>query len=1064
MFAMGADTPVFDSGTNIPEDWNGFPIMHETEKKDDEWLDGLIDTYKPVVRMVSSGDGELPIHRMLKNMISNKSPPFNDPFVEMHMNLWAHDGMYRVDYLKTEEKVGTQGTPDAAAKLAKLKGINNRFTSAAAGRGFNWYGLVTRTQKMDIQDMQPVVEQIAPLCDILRTLLHINGYVVHFDLHGGNMAVMNDGTAVIHDVGRMKLRDFETAEAPWELVRPIKSNMRVLRNVLGAMFQWPSAFMGFGQHYYIGRAFKNLRTMGEFGFGKETDKAIRLVDDAEIPANQALFNKNKARFEAWLDELNSNAKTGAKSKDSSDLVAKGEELANVYDTDGKRLVFNPNSRNFYKADGNEQNVYQGVVHLDNPFETRYYQIARIFDILSVLDTLSFTVVPGRSASVNAPKVAAKLIELLNETPPNATKEEVEKVVRGLVENSGAVGSIANDTESETNAAETYWKEVNEPRSGKKGSPPVASPPADAAAEAAKAAEAAEAAHRAALEDAQLAQGSTPPAANPAEPARTQKKGKSIQSGDKNIGVVVMSPEKVEKEYDAAVAHATLKGVALPDAILEEKPVGAPAAPPAGGGVPPKVGGSLGGVGTNAVTFVARVEGEAETLSFLPPPAAGEEAKAAKAGAAVITWSTTAPALEAVKEAAAAAGNPPPQLGDYIVGYVSKARDLKDKYETISRSSYAGHALLPISSYPCDFVGGVPPVGGPGYYDERDVTPEFKASRQKTVRAISAEADKQPLTCFILPKFKEKVEYLDIDVAIPAVLDVLLGLCIERDFVITDLHDSNMALHNGKGVTFDYDRLITKNTEGDPLANFIARIKEEEEGSMSLMQNQHVADTFIERRLGEMTFAMYFKIYDMLSVLSLLEVTCGLLPDAQKAAASAAVASCVATLKSDGDTPSSRESAVTELTNVLRPLKWPTTTLSSPLEAELKHRSVERRAAKIAEMKKTEEYWGVWNALGPYITAKLGLRRKANVDKAKETAATLLAKAKLRWEYAEAAIRALHDASADRQGKALAEAKAAKTAWEAATSGPMKRESGASARAFKLGGRRTFRRKGLPQLL
>jgi hypothetical protein len=40
-------------------------------------------------------------------------------------------------------------------------------------------------------------------------------------------------------------------------------------------------------------------------------------------------------------------------------------------------------------------------------------------------------------------------------------------------------------------------------------------------------------------------------------------------------------------------------------------------------------------------------------------------------------------------------------------------------------------------------------------------------------------------------------------------DVLDGLCIERDFVINDLHLGNMAIKGGRGYTFDFDLLITK---------------------------------------------------------------------------------------------------------------------------------------------------------------------------------------------------------------------------------------------------------------
>jgi hypothetical protein len=249
--------------------------------------------------------------------------------------------------------------------------------------------------------------------------------------------------------------------------------------------------------------------------------------------------------------------------------------------------------------------------------------------------------------------------------------------------------------------------------------------------------------------------------------------------------------------------------------------------------------------------------------------------------------------------------------------------------------------------------------------------------------------------------------------------------------------------------------------------------------MNLMQNQHVADTFRERRLGKMTFAMYFKIYDMLSVLSLLEVTCGLLPDAQKAAASAAVASCVATLKLKGDTQDNRKSAVEALNAVLMPLPWPTTILSSPLEAGLKRISVERRVAMVAKMRKDEAFWDVWQASPPSFGVKEGLRLtdKAEADKAE--AEKLVAEAKAKWEDAEAGIRALRRVPTYREKEALVAAKANHAAVAAMAAEAAEAARAARAAAIRAlhrdklprgpnsnpyGGRRTFRRKGLPQLL
>jgi hypothetical protein len=1070
---MGVDTPVFNNET--VGEWNGFPVMLNLTEKKKEQFNGWLAKYNPVVRMVSKGDGELPVHELLRKMLID-TPPFNQPFVKMHFNLVVGlDAVYPVDYNATLEKVKLQGED---LKTQKLESVGGRF-----GKD-KWFGLVTRTQRMDVADLNPELQRNA-MCAFLRVLLRIDGRMIHADLHRRNMAVMFDGKPVIHDVGRMKIRD--AADMPGA------PRSRILRNDIYSRFVNPNYYMGLSQHFYIARMFKKIRKLYGERFDPPTEEH-GWVQDYKKPSIESA-----KKFNTWLDSpatggggIETNYIQIARVYDIlsvlkglSDLprfTAAGQpaQLTAYYYARKAAVTLTNHIFGGYATKENVGNIVRGFLALSGTMGECGGKPAAGEKPEDPEDRYAATYMPddkfrdetrGNNAVVAAPPAPAppapappapesvdlRAVGRAERTLRHQEDALNEARIESLPEGDDELSAIRAVTETPDKVVVAAAAAENDENEDIEVALEIRTEDKSAAAKAEFAAR---------MEDAMLAQGSTPPAANPAKPARTQKKGKSIQSGDKNIGVVVMSPKKVEEEYDAAVAHATLEGVALPDAILEEKPVGAPAAPPAPAGVvgapTTKVGGSLGGVGTNAVTFVARVEGEAETLSFLPPEA---------------VIGTRQAAITMVNAAWAATRNPA-KVGDNIIGYVSTDRDLNVKYETIRTSPYAGHAVLPISSYPCDFVGGVPPVDGPTdgpqYYDERDMTPEFKASRQKTVGEISKEADKQPLTCFILPKFEEKVEYLAINRAIPAVLDVLRGLCIERDFVITDLHDSNMALYNGKGVTFDYDRLVTKNTKGDPLENFIKRIKEEEEGSMNVMQNQHVVDTFRERRLGKMTFAMYFKIYDMLSVLSLLEVTCGLLPDAaQKAAASAAVASCVAVLKLKGDTQYNRESAVTELTNVLRPLKWPTTPLSSPLEAELKRRSVERRVAMVAKMRKDEAFWDVWQASPPSFGVKEGLRLtdKAEADKAE--AEKLVAKAKAEWENAEAAIRALGPVPTDREKKALEMAKAnhaaraavAASAARAAAIRALHRDKfprGPNSNPY--GGRRTFRRKGLPQLL
>jgi len=1010
---MGADTPVFNN--EKMDGWNGFPVMlNPTPEKNQVWLDGLITKYNPVVRMVSGGlDGELPYHKMLREMLEN-TDPFNQPFVKMHFNLMAEpNSMYPVDYTATLEQVKLQGEP----KMTKrLEHVGNRFVAN------NWFGLVTRTQKSDVYDLATINQRDA-MCDLLRVLLRIDGRIIHADLHRGNMAIMYDGTPVIHDVGRMKIRDPKVDKV---LGAPIE---RAFYYALLTRFYKPNYYMGLSQHFYIARMFKKIRKLYGETFPPPTkENEWEREDPVPTPDNYAKFQK-------WLNDPATGGKDG---------------------------------------------------------ETNCFQIARVYDILSILKGLSDLSV-DRTAQLSAYYYARKTAVTLTSylLAGFATKENVNKIVRDFLALSGTMGRCGGkpvgdekpDAPEDRYAAE-YMGRSDETRGNPASAAPapvpvpvpVVSPlrPEEADLSAAGQAEIALRSHeddlnRARIESLSEKKGDaealeelsaievvieTPPEVKAAADKAFVVPPEDADEGAVEVALEIRSKSEsanVEVE-DAVLAKVKGPKTGVDDNVgplvrlADEKKKGS-AAPPAPAGVvgapTTKVGGSLGGVGTNAVTFVARVGDEAKTLSFLPPEADGYPGARQAAITIAKAWAT--------------AGKPPSQVGSNIVGYVSKARDLKDKYDTINGSPYAIHAVLPISSYPCKFAEYVTTLTPDKYYDARDVDEEFKKSRRDTVGEITKEEANAPLTCFILPKFKEKVEYLPINVAIPAVLDVLLGLCIERDFVITDLHDSNMALYNGKGVTFDYDRLVTKNTEGDPLANFIARIKEEEGGGMSLMQNQHVVDTFRERRLGKMTFAMYFKIYDMLSVLSLLEVTCGLLPDAQKAAAARAVASCVEALKVNGDTKDNRESAVEALKAVLMPLAWPTTILSSPLEAELKRISVERRVAMVANMRRDEAFWGVWQASGPAASGPL--RREKVRENKREAVEMAVARAKVKWEEAEAGIRALRRVPTVDEKKALEVAKA--KYYTAVRGGP---RTGPGGLNLPSGGHRTPRRKGLPQLL
>jgi GNAT superfamily N-acetyltransferase len=297
----GADTPVFNN--ERVGAWNGFPVMLNPNP---EQFDGWIAKYNPVVRVVSTGDGELEIHKMLRKMLDD-TPPFNQPFVKMHFNLVAEPGaIYPVNFAKTVLEVQRQGG-DAKTKEykeQKLAYVADKFA------GSDWFGLVTRTQKSDVFDLDPEPQRNA-MCALLRVLLRIDGQIVHADLHRRNMAVMFDGTPVIHDVGRMKVRDADMVGAP---------PGRVFRDALLDIFKYPNYYLGFSQHFYIARMFKRIRKLHGQTYEAPTitnrERGYRVVYQDPLPSDISM-----ERFKTWL---NAPAQMG---RDDTNYT----QIARVYD-------------------------------------------------------------------------------------------------------------------------------------------------------------------------------------------------------------------------------------------------------------------------------------------------------------------------------------------------------------------------------------------------------------------------------------------------------------------------------------------------------------------------------------------------------------------------------------------------------------------------------------------------------------------------------------------------------------------------------------------------------------
>lgn len=934
----GADTPVFN---NEPKGgWNGFPIMwmdvgmpdpKKTERQ--AWLDGQLKKFGAVVRMVSSGDGEITIHRMLKDMITKKDPPFNDDFVKMHINLWAGPGIYRVNYDQTLAAVKTQND----GKDGKLERINARFADAAKtqGKGFKWYGLITRTQSMDVSDL-PIVNRVHALCTILRVLLHIDGRIVHFDLHWRNMAVMGDGTPVIHDVGRMKIRDALDTFAPWEISCPYKTNKRILRNVLMPIFQWPNYNMDYKQYFYIARLFKDLRkTWGE-KFPKPVEPDWKHFDQPPrgTPEDKK-FEENIKNFEPWLDE--SSGASGDEVKDRRKRAANWvkwikeknpNELMKVYDEAGNVLDVIPDD---------------GFVYFDPPRETRYHQIARVFDILSVLAALSATASRERVAYYWARRAAVKICALLTASPPAATRARVQEIIRRFLATTGTSGDCGgNDPGNETAYATKYLGEVNDARTGKKfqagmtdeqkAAAAAAKAKADKLAQRAKeifdkkieaVKEAARqkvkeefARRRRALADAEAAGAAQSPVEAVEDVGELNKaviEGLNVESPvseeDKAVApeglpldeAIAALSEILRQSQEEEGEHEEQKGLYLsPVEVIAEADNAPPMenAPPDikrlrdlpvadDGAGEQAVEGSLDlSSPLTGVDYEVNPNGKAEPV--VPPTGGRQEGGVFKAaGYTAITFeahdetwdflpkATDSASATPLVEAIAATHRP-----STIVAYVSPDTKIVEIHDLVKSASSGPESPVGritntyLAHYPCTLAGMTDytvwkRVNG---RLQRQVMhfPKLPTSREdETIHNITESSQ---LECLLVLKFKETVQ----DLVYPqeklkALFEILDGLVeVDGAFVINDLHEGNIAvMPDGHAVTFDYDRTCTSEEFKADVNTILANIATYED----LPQYKHIVDLEGDAN-REKKIEKLVKISDILAVLTAVEAVTG----------------------------------------------------------------------------------------------------------------------------------------------------------------------------------------------
>lgn len=191
---------------------------------------------EPVARVVFAGDGELEVHRAVKNIC------IDIPMARKHTNTFLavyETHPYFLTGKAVEEAIFRQlltvdgflgnANNDAIVKSLKYQQFRQRPEKEQEFKDWVDYELgryatprekkmmvfLARTQGPDVSKMSnelddgnggsPALDKLHVLACILRTLQRVNGRWVHCDLHSGNAACLRNGVGVIHDFGMARM-------------------------------------------------------------------------------------------------------------------------------------------------------------------------------------------------------------------------------------------------------------------------------------------------------------------------------------------------------------------------------------------------------------------------------------------------------------------------------------------------------------------------------------------------------------------------------------------------------------------------------------------------------------------------------------------------------------------------------------------------------------------------------------------------------------------------------------------------------------------------------------------
>jgi hypothetical protein len=639
----------------------------------------------------------------------------------------------------------------------------------------------------------------------------------------------------------------------------------------------------------------------------------------------------------------------------------------------------------------------GFVYFDPPRETRYHQIARVFDILSVLAALSATASRERVAYYWARRAAVKICTLLTASPPAATRARVQEIIRRFLATTGTSGDCGgNDPGNETAYATKYLGEVNDARTGKKfqaGMTDEQKAKADKLAQRAKeifdkkieaVKEAARqkvkeefARRRRALADAEAAGVAQSPFEAVEDVGELDKaviEGLNVESPvseeDKRVApeglpldeAVAALSEIVRQSQEEEGEHEEQKGLYLsPVEVIAEADNAPPMenAPPDikrlrdlpvadEGAGEQAVEGSLDlSSPLTGVDYEVNSKGKAEPV--VPPAGGGMKGGAAGTSAVALDikiWdecpaadATNADAIkariDAITAATRAVGGDPTK----IIVYIGHPGAMQKQDIVKKDANYAPYALTYISAYDADSTllkraaKGLRWDRAPGQarLQRIDVDLSNLPKEQSVVKSIVVEFGPE-IPCLLIPKFQKTVAVAGLKEGVNAMLDILKGLCIERDFVIDDLHIGNMAILNGKGVTFDYDRLCEKGPTYELFKGKLQEIHRFSEQYAGLPQFDHAFGVYNDIVKEPALIARYFCIYDLLSVLASLKIVC------KAAGKEKVVDACELALKGDsGNTVEGRTAAVAALADGLKDVAWPVMTVVQAFDPQKRSR-------------------------------------------------------------------------------------------------------------------------------